>query len=398
MTRPPSTSAQGIVLVNCRSGCGSISSLRVVGSRIAALNVDPQQSDLIIDLQGDRILPGLINAHDHLQLNSLPRIRSFKQYRHVRDWILEIDANRRSDPEFDTSISVARNDRLLIGGIKNLLSGVTIVAHHDPLYPFLSKAGFPTRVVANYGWSHSLYVDGEEKVGNSYRNTPSEWPWIIHVAEGVGEDAAGEFERVDALGCLGANTLLVHGIALDSAQRMRLERAGAGLIWCPSSNMNLFGKTAEVADLVKRGCVALGTDSRMSGGRDLLEELCVAGQILALDDRTLELLVTRDSSRLLRLPDRGELRVGARADVLILPADARLAATRRADVRLVLIDGIAVYGDKDYAQMLTPASRWAEVRVDGQPKLLDCRIAARLSGSSAGESGLHLTDAAWRAA
>src|SRR5258708_28345543 len=152
-----------------------------------------------------------------------------------------------------------------------------------------------------------------EQVRNAYLRTPSDWPWIIHVAEGVDEEAAGEFDRLDALGCLGANTLIVHGIALDHAQRMRLEGAGAGLIWCPSSNARLFGRTAEVGELVRRGRVALGTDSRFSGSRDLLCELRAARETSALEAGSLESLVTGHAAELLRLADRGVLRIAARA-------------------------------------------------------------------------------------
>ena len=95
----------------------------------------------------------------------------------------------------------------------------------------------------------------------AYRSTPSDTPWIIHAAEGVDAEAAAEFDRLEALGCVGSNTLLVHGVALDEARRARLAAAGAGLIWCPSSNLRLFGATAAVADLVRCGRVALGSDS-----------------------------------------------------------------------------------------------------------------------------------------
>jgi hypothetical protein len=340
----------------------------------------------------------LINAHDHLQLNSLPRLDSGKHYRHVRDWIGDINARRRSDPSFEASIAVSRDERLLIGGMKNLLSGVTTVAHHDPLYPFLSSAHYPTSVVQNCGWSHSLYIDGEEKVCNSYRDTPTEWPWIIHAAEGLNQEATDEFERLDALGCLGPNTLIVHGIALDHAQRMRLDCAAAGLIWCPSSNLRLFGKTADAADLIGRVRVALGTDSRLSGARDLLEELCIAGQVCGLDESILESLVTKHSARLLKLSDRGTLRVGSRADILILPAGTRLSSAARADVRLVFLDGVFRYGDRDYAETLAPTSQWVDIRVDDRPKILESTIAALLCNSRAREEGLELPNVTWRAA
>jgi cytosine/adenosine deaminase-related metal-dependent hydrolase len=405
--RMSSTPGSGITFVNAQlSGdnmqwSGSAAgSLRVVGDRIAAIGIGirAEPGDSIVDLEGDRLLPGLINAHDHLQLNSLPRPAFNGHYRHVREWISDVDARRRSDPEFEAGVAIARDERLLIGGVKNLLSGVTTVAHHDRLYPCLSSARYATHVVQDYGWAHSLYVDGEDKVMNSHRNTPGAWPWIIHAAEGLDRDAAVEFERLDALGCLGPNTLLVHGIALDDAQRSRLERAAAGLLWCPSSNLHLFGETAQVSELAARGRVALGTDSRLSGSGDLLDELRVAGQLNAVDEVTLESLVTRDSARLLRLSDRGELRTGARADILVLPARMRLTAARRADVRLVLRDGIVRYGDADCARRAAPHAKLAEVRVDGRSKLLESHIAAALSQARVREIGLEFPCATGRAA
>lgn len=387
-----------ITFINARVSGGNIGSLRVQGSRIAAVGIPAEPGDLVLDLRGDRLLPGMINAHDHLQLNHLPAHHSSQYYRHARDWISEVDLRRRSDPQFAAGVSVARDERLLLGGIKNMLSGVTTVAHHDPLYPFLAHSDFPISVVRNYGWSHSLYIDGEEKVAASCRATPSKWPWIVHAAEGLNDEAANEFERLDALGCLKSNTLLVHGIALDQAQRTRLQRAGAGLIWCPSSNLRLFGKTAEVRELVARHRVALGTDSRLSGARDLLDELRLAGELSRLDEESLEGMVTHVSADLLRLRDRGSLRSGLRADLLVLPAGTALGNATRADVRMVMIGGIARYGDADCAPRAAPQAEWANVLVDGTQKVLDLRIAKQLAMARAAETGLEIAHAAGRAA
>jgi cytosine/adenosine deaminase-related metal-dependent hydrolase len=214
----------------------------------------------------------------------------------------------------------------------------------------------------------------------------------------VDEEAASEFERLEALGCVGANTLIVHGIALNRHQQARLDAAGAGLIWCPSSNLSLFGTTADVSHLIRRGRVALGTDSRLSGARDLLEELRIAAQLGGLGAEVLESLVTRDAARLLRLPDRGALRAGARADILILPAAMQLASATRSEVLLVMVDGIALYGDKYCAEAVTPSARWTDVRVDGRPKVLERSLAELVAGASAREGGLEMPQAAWRAA
>ncbi|MEA3151634.1 MAG: hypothetical protein QOD56_2573 [Gammaproteobacteria bacterium] len=382
--------------VGGRGGPRIAGGLRVAGGRIVALGENPQPGDRIVDLEGDRIIPGLINAHDHLQLNSLAPMAA-KPYRHVTEWIADINHRRRSDDAFEAQVRVARDARLMVGGIKNLLSGVTTVAHHDPLYASLNR-DFPIRVVDAYGWSHSLYLDGEQAVRSSYRRTPIEWPWIIHAAEGVDLDASAEFERLDALKCIGPNTLLVHGVALDSGQRTRLLWRGAGLVWCPSSNLRLFGRTADVADLIERRRIALGTDSRLSGARDLLEELRVAAELSGLDERVLEPLVTSGAARLLRLSDRGILRAGALADLVVLPALARLGSAIRTDVRLVLVGGVACYGDGDMARAAAPSADWAEVRVDGRSKALRAGSAASQRELGAVEQGLEFTDATSRAA
>jgi cytosine/adenosine deaminase-related metal-dependent hydrolase len=380
----------GVSFINAELPAGKLSSLRVLGSRIAGVGLEPLSGDIVVDLDGARLLPGLINAHDHLQLNSLPSLDANKRYGHVQEWIADINHRRRSDVAFEARVAIARNERLLIGGVKNLLSGVTTVAHHDPLYPELSSHEFPTRVVQNYGWSHSLYIDGEEPVRDSYAKTPVDWPWTIHAAEGIDEAASREFDRLDALGCIGPNTLLVHGVALRHEQRVRLDEKGAGLIWCPASNMRLFGRTTEVGDLITQNRVALGTDSRLSGARDMLEEMRMAADLVGLDESVLLSLATRIGARLLRLTDRGCLRVGARADLLVLPPKARLTRTSRSDIRLVLIDGVVRYGDEDCATAVSSDAHWVSVKVDGRRKILDAQLTARLSSLSAREEGLEL--------
>jgi cytosine/adenosine deaminase-related metal-dependent hydrolase len=388
----------GKVTFLTRRADGVGTSLRVEGSTISSMGTPPAPDDVVVDLRGDRLLPGLINAHDHLQLNSLPPLQSTEPWRHAREWVTEINLRRRTDPVFESHLKLPVNERLLIGGVKNLLSGVTTVAHHDRLYAFLQEQRFPVDVIRDFGMSHSLYIDGDDALRQAYRNTPADWPWIIHLAEGVDAEAAGEFERLESLGCLGANTVIVHGIALDQTDASRLLIAGGGLIWCPSSNLRLFGKTAAVADLVSQHRVALGTDSRFSGCRDLLTELQVARGICELDADVLESLVTSDAADLLRLKGRGRLEPGARADLMVLPEGMALCEASRADVRLVMLGGRPMYADPDYARLLAPASHWAEVLVDGRRKMLEAGLTDALSSASIGEPGLEITRQRWAAA
>jgi cytosine/adenosine deaminase-related metal-dependent hydrolase len=387
-----------ITFINARLAPERIGTLRVQGSRIAGVDVPPSAADTVVDLDGDRLLPGLINAHDHLQLNSLPALGTPKIYPHAHDWVLEVDARRRADPQFAAGVAVPRDERLFMGAVKNLLSGVTTVAHHDPLYEFLTQPHCPVAVVQDYGWSHSLYIDTEASVADSFSATPKDWPWIVHAAEGLNTQAADEFDRLEALGCVNANSLLVHGIALNARQRERLLAAGAGLIWCPSSNMRLFGKTAEVRELATHGRVALGTDSRLSGSRDLLEELKIAGALAMVEHSDLEAMVTEVAANLLRLSDRGRLRPGLRADLLVLPAHKKLGDADRRDIRLVMINGVPRFGEAEYTRQANRGGEWTVVAIDGVLKMLDGTISKRLAQACVAEPGLEIPVLAGRAA
>jgi cytosine/adenosine deaminase-related metal-dependent hydrolase len=383
----------GLCFVNATiPGCEG-SSLRIEADRIAGIGAQPKRGDTIIDLDGDQLLPGLINAHDHLELNNFLRLKWRRRYTNVRQWIEDYRPHLKSDPEVTHPKSVPLGERLLIGGLKNLLSGVTTVAHHNRLYRPLLAYGFPVRVVRRYGWTHSLQVSGERAVRASYCRTPPGEPWTIHLAEGIDDEAAAELFRLNALGCLKGNTVIVHGVGLTASDHARMKAAGAGLIWCPTSNLFLFGKTAAVGEAISSGRVALGSDSRLTGKRDLLDELIAARQIIDLDEQSMRALVTGNASRLLRLADRGELKAGAAADLAIFPAAAGLGRARRRDVRLVVVGGQARYGDPEFlAAFDFTRQPVASIRVDGRKKLLAAFIAARVRRSSISEPGLELRD------
>ncbi len=376
------TAERVVALVNAQ-GRGAV---RVGGSRIVEVDATPRSGDLRVDLGGDRLLPGLINAHDHLQLNALPRLRYRDRYANASDWIGDIGPRLNVEPMFVANGAVPRARRLLIGGIKNLLSGVTTVAHHDPGDASLLDERFPVRVSSEQGWSHSLALDGAEAVQRSFRQTPPHWPWIIHAAEGVDDAARAEFDQLDALGCLQANTVLVHGVALDEAQQRRLVEAGAALVWCPTSNLHLFGRTPDFRALFDARRLALGSDSRISGQRDLLAELRVAREVSDLDDAELESLVTDRAAQVLRLSDRGVLAAGASADLVVLPAGLPLSRASRADLRLVMVGGVPRCADPDLAQAFD--ADLVEVRVDGRRKYLARALVDALRESTIHEPGL----------
>ena len=218
-----------------------------------------------LDLTGYRAFPGLINAHDHLQLNLLPHLGDPPWDSRAR--FAEEIYRPELSPIRETQ-RVRAADRLSWGGYKNLISGATTVVHHDP-WPRRThwRGGFPVRVPRDHGWSHSLRFS-EDPAGDYARCGGR--PFVIHAAEGIDDDSHTEIDRLDELGMLASNTVLVHGIALTAAQRRRLAEASVSLVWCPASNLRLYGRTAPIGELdgVR---VALGTDSTLTGSPTLLD-------------------------------------------------------------------------------------------------------------------------------
>lgn len=368
-------------------------SLRVKNGKIDALNVPPQKDDFVFDLTGGLILPGLINAHDHLSINNFRRIKYRDVYPNAHEWSLDIEARFHTDPAITVPRAVPTTDRLFIGGIKNLLAGVTTVCHHDPWHYSL-QADFPVRVARPFGYCHSLQRGGDIK--RSYRKTSQAAPWIIHLAEGTDVRSACELDALDTLGCLQANTVVVHGVGLTPEQRHKMIERGAALVWCPSSNFFLLGQTAEVGEFAKAGRVALGTDSRLTGERDIWHELRAAHSTRQLKVHDLFRLVTRDASRILRLSNLGILDIGTPADLVILPAmngdpfDSLLRCNR-ADVQFVMIAGKPLYGDLEFKEVFSHARVATQLLcVDGRKKLLAQKIARRLKQNSIGEPGVEI--------
>ncbi|MGB7340367.1 MAG: hypothetical protein WBC91_15830, partial [Phototrophicaceae bacterium] len=154
---------------------------------------------ITINLEGYTLFPGLINAHDHLELNHYPRTKFRDVYDNAHQWGEDVNT-RLNDEPFKTLRSYPIWDRLFIGGLKNLLCGATTVIHHGPKYREMFRKDFPVRVLKKYGWSHSLHFDSEADIIKSYKSTPKDVPWFIHLAEGTDDIAASEYQRLKKMG------------------------------------------------------------------------------------------------------------------------------------------------------------------------------------------------------
>ncbi len=316
---------------------------------------------LTLDLGDATLMPGLVNAHDHLHRNHLPRIGE-PPYTSAAVWGADLHARFADD--LARRHLLPRRAALLFGAFKNILGGVTSVVHHDRWEPDFDGR-FPVNVVR----IHTL--DGLRALGN-VKALPAGGPFAMHLAEGTSASSAEEIDEAFAHGLLSPRLLAVHLVAAAPDGIARLAAAGCAAVWCPTSNFFLYGATAPRA-LFEAGLdVLLGTDALVSGSGTLLHEIRAARALGFLSDARLASAVTDIAARRLGLP-RPSLDAGAPADVVALGAPLLEALPR--DVVLVLVGGRPVLADERHARLFEAAGVPSRaLTVGGVPK----RVAAPL--------------------
>ena len=321
-----------------------------------------------LDLSGHVRLPGLINAHDHLEFNLFPTLGR-GGYRNATEWARDIHHPERSPVR--EQLRVPKAVRLWWGALKNLLSGVTTVCHHNPYEPGVFGPDFPVRVVRRMAWAHSLAFEGG--LVDRFRAAPREWPFVVHCAEGVDASARGEVQTLDAEGALDSRTAIVHGVGLTPAGIDLVRRRRASVIWCPSSNLGMFGCTVSRTVLRSGVPVALATDSALSAPVDLLDELTVARRFLPA--RRVYEMVTSVPARILRLSQRA-----LAGDWIAVHSQARTPGDALLDgsISLAVIAGRIRLISPELAQQLPKSARlrFQPLHVEHRaPVLVDADVA-----------------------
>jgi cytosine/adenosine deaminase-related metal-dependent hydrolase len=306
--------------------------------------------EITVDLSGFLVLPGLINAHDHLEFNLFPRLGR-GPYPNATVWAKDIFRPHQS-PIRD-HLAVPKTLRLIWGGIKNLLSGVTTVAHHNSYHLGFDDASFPVRVIKRYGWAHSIHFSPDWLA--RFQRTSDRYPFIIHAGEGSDESARQEILLLASMGALGPSTVLVHGVSLRRADAALMARQGSSLVWCPSSNHFTLGRTVHPEIFDSEVLITLGTDSGMTGAGDLFDELQAAQPLV--DGNRLYRMVTSDARQALRLPPGfGDIRDGGPADFLIVPDTGQTPAEalRSCSLQAVMVAGEVRLSSTEFAAAYSP--------------------------------------------
>lgn len=353
------------------------------------------------------LLPGLVNAHTHLELTGLAGAIEAPDF---ADWIRRIIALKAT---FDYAhfLSAARQ-----GVADCFAAGVTTVADTgdsgavieslfeaggsgiayqevfgpDPAQCQERLAGLQRRVAERRRFTsdririgvspHAPYTVS----GPLYRAVvrwarEEELPVATHLAEPPGEVAlfrngAGSFadmwrnrgialpagpvtpiEWLERHEALGPETLCVHVVHAGTADVTRLRRAGASVAHCPLSNRAHAHGTAPLRAFLDAGLrVGCGTDSVVSVGRlDLLAEARAARALAGLDAGRALSLCTIEAARAIGLDAAtGSVEPGKWGDVAVIrvgsvrSAEAvceRVLATGPGDVVETILGGRTVY-------------------------------------------------------
>jgi 5-methylthioadenosine/S-adenosylhomocysteine deaminase len=374
---PPSSSPW--LLCGARSWPGGRGvDLMIRDGRVEVAADESVTAETVVDADGRFVLPGLVNAHDQLDVSLLPPLGA-PPHRDLYEWGRVAAAQSESEA-IRHAMSVALPDRLFLGGLRNLFAGVTATVHHGPDHRAFGSPVFPLRVQRRYGFAHSPGLSPD--IRKRYRSTDRRIPWFVRAAAGGAEAPRGEIRALADANVLRENTVIVGGSALSREEVVEIAAAKASLVWCPEVDMRLYHATAPVSALLSHGVrLGLGSDGSPAGGRDLLSALASASAAGLLGDEALIDVATRGSGQVARLPVGG-IAAGDVADLVVVDSVDDLLRGRRTALSLVVVAGRPVLG---VAELMRAAPESSAVWIDGAERRLAGPIARRARSLLAGE-------------
>jgi cytosine/adenosine deaminase-related metal-dependent hydrolase len=324
------------------------------------------------DLGPGILLPGLVNAHCHLELSHLQGVARFGEG--FVPWVEDVVAARPRFAEEEVSARTAAavaaleaGGTVAVGDISNRLAHLPVlgdaglwavvfleVLAWDPaavppterwIDEQLATARGARDVVVRLG-AHALHSVSPELLGRLVKRggvgtlhlaeSPEEsrflergdGPWAEFLARrGLGgvpftPPGTSPVRYADELGLLHPGLVAAHGVQVDSADREILARRRVSVALCPRSNRNLGVGTADVPALLAAGVrLCLGTDSLASAETlDVLDDAAVlARQFPTLAPAALVRMATAGGAEALGFDDLGTLAPGRRAALAFVP-------------------------------------------------------------------------------
>jgi hypothetical protein len=333
------------------------------------------------------LFPAIINVHDHLRGNYLPKVGPTPPdfYEKCADWEKEL---RVSEAVKERS-KLSEEECFFLGAYKNLFSGVVTVNDHYP-HEINNKyiPGLPVRVTTNYSLAHETtkysldWGDGIE--AEHKKAVKGNHAFIIHMEEGFTEEYQKGIEVLEELNCLDDYDIIVHCIGFSDEDIKKAKKSGATVTWCPASNYYMYNVTCKIKKILKAGInVTLGTDSTHTGSINILDEMRFAQKMYRkmygeeLDHKKLYDMVTINPAKAFRMDkDIGTIEKGKLADLLLVSTKQKdpykaFSQIRMHDIELLLMEGKPLYGSAHYKDFFgIKNNRYTDIKVNGREKFV----------------------------
>jgi 5-methylthioadenosine/S-adenosylhomocysteine deaminase len=379
----------------------------------AGANVTVPSGVDVVDTNGI-IYPGLIDLHNHLTWNAHPRWSVGTLTRNRYEWqAMDGYAIGLRGPQ-TKAMSRAACDLGRFGEVKALVWGATSVT--GSLYNVCSKG--LARNLDYYSGLHGAEVnkeplqyrifplelnqDGEKSVREALA---ANRPVVVHLSEGIDASAARELRMARAHGFLTKGLVIIHGVPLVEKDFEELGKNGVGFVWSPRSNIELYGKTADVAAAKKHVTLAIAPDWSPSGSNGMIEEIRYAAFWSdaqfppVFTAKELVQMATSNAAAIARIDDKvGRLAKGRIADYVIVrrgqgdPYQALIYAAHE-DILAVAVGGRPLYGDATMMKTIHPAARVETITVCGASKAVDMSDSDNGKGTSFADTQKNLATA-----
>jgi cytosine/adenosine deaminase-related metal-dependent hydrolase len=369
----------------------------IEGSRIASVDRYDERMGPAVDLGERMILPGLINAHCHLDYSTMRG--AIAPGKNFAEWIMSINALKRSLDDEDYLQAIAAGfDQLKKWGTTSVLNIESFpeLMLQMPAPPirawwFWEMIDLRSRIATkdvvagallffqgNHGWPggfglspHSPYTASAElyRLANA-----TGLPITTHLAESVEEDrmfrsasgplydllaslgrdmsdcgAGSSISLLARHGLIHSNWILVHLNELEEEDFTALAAARPHVVHCPRSHGYFGHRPFAFRRLRELGLnICLGTDSLASNqSLNLFSELRVAQKNAPLlSPVDLLEMVTVNPARALSMENQlGKITPGALADLIAIPFSGPLAAAHdeiihhQGEIGWLMVDG-----------------------------------------------------------
>ena len=337
------------------------------------------------------ILPGFVDVHNHVPFNVLPRWNPERLFTNRHQWRTDAEVIEKISGPMDRLASYFC-DMNKWGELRALVGGTTSIMTTQA-QPCIQG------LVRNLDYNSGFYGTTELNLEHTYNvldlppasqpaaraafvyaatnffiNNPFYEALLIHLAEGTDAFSLEEFTFMQSQSLLSSKGVVIHGIPLRPTDFQAMALTGTSLVWSPRSNLELYGATANINAALDAGVeIGLAPDWAITGSSNMMNEIKVAAlwnrERLGgrLTDRQLVDMATSTPAHIAGVDDEvGAIRVGLRADLLVINGDhnnpyrAVIDATA-ADVELVFINGVPIYGDRIFMKHFWDQSELEEI-------------------------------------